>query len=279
MSCPKDKILNPETGKCVLKTGKIGKEILAKKGAVYRAYDSDKTRRLEQELKQTRAAYEKALQNLRICTQNFNDIKQKHDAVEHKVHHSKQKDHYSERKKSATPTSKDKYRDEYNKEVKKEDSINKEYLARLKKHENLVQQKEKCSLKLFETKREMKDINNLIDYTRKYAKRANDEIKTIKKNIKTREKNGANTKDLVRVMKIAEEYEYENLNNQTKYLQQKKKIDEKYVSLFNECSDYNGLHNPGGEVQKSIDNLDKIKQSLEKQRLIVESLLSNMQKY
>ena len=151
--CNSSQIRNPKTGKCVLKSGKIGKEILAGKGAAYRAYDSDKTKRLEDELKQLRAAYEKALQNLRICNQDLNDIKHKHDAVEHKIYHSKQKDHYLERKKSATPSSKDKYRDEYNKQVRKEESINREYLEKLKKHENLVQKKEKCSLKLFEIKK------------------------------------------------------------------------------------------------------------------------------
>jgi len=275
--CSSNQIRNPKTGKCVLKSGKIGKEILAGKGAAYRAYDSDKTKRLEEELNQLRAAYEKALENLRMCTRDFNDIKHKHDAFEHKVDHSKQKDHYSERKKSATPSSKDKHRDEYNKEVKKEESINKEYLETLKKHENLVQQKEKCSLKLFETKREMRDNHNNVAFTIKQAKRYDDEMTVIKRNIAMREKNGANTTDLLRSKKILEEFAQENLKKQTKYLQEKKKIAEKYVPLFNECSDYNGLLNPGGEVQRSIDNLDKIKKSLEKQRKIVESILLKMQ--
>lgn len=275
--CTSSKIINPKTGKCVLKSGKIGKEILAGKGGAYRAYDSDKTKRLEEELKQVRAAYEKALQNLRICTQDFNDIKHKHDEIDHKTQHSKQKDHYSERKKRATSSNKDMYRDEYNKEVEKEEIINREYLQSLKKHENLVQQKEKCSLKLFETKREMKENYNNVAFTIKQAKRYDDEMTILKRNIKTREKNGANIDELKRSMKIVEEFAQENLKKQTKYLQEKKKIADKYVPLFNECSDYNGLHNPGGVVQRSIDNLDKIKQSLEKQRSVVESMLSKMQ--
>ncbi len=34
MSCPRNKIKNPDTGRCVLRSGKIGKSILCKKRSV-----------------------------------------------------------------------------------------------------------------------------------------------------------------------------------------------------------------------------------------------------
>ena len=146
--CNPNQIRNPRTRRCVLKTGRIGRKILAGKGNEYvfpkKTKHSDKTKKLQEELKQVRSAHERALENLRICIQNLNDLEHKHEEMYHRTQHSKQKDHYLKIKNSATPSGKDKYRNKYNKEVKKDDDINKKYLESLKKHEMLVQEKQKC---------------------------------------------------------------------------------------------------------------------------------------
>lgn len=44
MSCPRNKIVNPETGRCVLRTGAIGKRILSETGARSRSLSTTRAR-------------------------------------------------------------------------------------------------------------------------------------------------------------------------------------------------------------------------------------------
>lgn len=108
--CKSNQIRNPKTGRCVSKTGKIGKEILSGKGGGGRYASSspkepkksDKTKQLENEVKSLKQAYNNALKNLQKCNDNFYDLKQKYEIAMQNSTHSHKKDHHSERKKAST---------------------------------------------------------------------------------------------------------------------------------------------------------------------------------
>ena len=106
--CKSTQIRNPKTGRCVSKTGKIGKEILAGKGgrsassSPQEPKKSDRTKQLESEVKSLKIAYDNALKNLQKCNANFYDLKQKYEISMQKSAHSHKQDHHSERKKAST---------------------------------------------------------------------------------------------------------------------------------------------------------------------------------
>ena len=121
--CTSSQIRNPKTGRCVSRNGKIGKEILAGKGGRTSSYEepkkSDKTEKLQREVKSLKIAYEKSLKDLRNCNQNFFDLKQKYEIAMQNSTHSHKQDHHSERKKDSTPSGKEKHQENYKKETEK----------------------------------------------------------------------------------------------------------------------------------------------------------------
>lgn len=131
MKCSSDKILNPKTGRCVLKSGKIGKDLLKNRRSTPKQepssnVKSEKTEKLEKEVKSLKQAYENALRNLQKCNANFYDLKQKYEISIHKSAHSHKQDHHSERKKASAPFASDKEKAKHKEAVEKMKKIQKD---------------------------------------------------------------------------------------------------------------------------------------------------------
>lgn len=140
MSCPKDKILNPRTGRCVLKTGKIGKELLKnKKGSYKSSYSSakdgnvksDRTKELEREVKDLKELWSKSQKELKLCHAHALKMQQKYEIAVQNATHSHKQDHHSQARNNASPAAKQKHNSDYEKETKKLKELDTELKSRV----------------------------------------------------------------------------------------------------------------------------------------------------
>ena len=134
--CNSTQIRNPKTGRCVSKTGKIGKEILASKAfgkdpGKGGAAKSNRTKELEREVQDLKKLWLKSQRELKLCHEYALKMQQKYEIAIQNATHSHKQDHHSQARNNASPAAKQSHKSAYEKETKKLKKLDTELKSRV----------------------------------------------------------------------------------------------------------------------------------------------------
>ena len=286
MTCPKDKILNPNTGRCVLKSGKIGKKLLQNKKGGYKSSSnidgnvkSEKTEKLEKEVKSLKQAYENALRNLQKCNANFYDLKQKYEISMHKSAHSHKQDHHSERKKASTTTGKEKHQKRYKKETEKLVAVGNQLKKNLTQLTSLKQNQAAVVA-------EMHKFNTLVKEKEAESERAHDKYVNMLQTLKD-STNAANKKPDAQLDKnrLVQQVAINDAQRRIPILKKRlQKLREKSESVSDELKDayraeitlQSMIENVEASIKSATNEVEKYRSLYTKQSKVVDELIAKM---
>lgn len=285
--CKSSQIRNPKTGRCVSKTGKIGKEILAREGrsrsprgaSTGEATKSNRTKELEREVKDLKELWSKSQRELKLCHANALKMQQKYEIAMQNATHSHTQDHHSQARNNASPDAKQAHKSAYEKETKKLKELDTELKSRLTQLTGLRQ-------KLAEKSNILQEIKTKLPEKESESQQAHTKYKYMltilsdTKNAAGKKPDAPNEHD-----RIAQQVAIDDAKRRIRIIEKKlKALSEKSQRATEEVEDFKALelkvqseyYNVEKEVKNMETEVKKYRSLYDKQGKVVDKVVAKM---